>query len=72
MPEPSPAVEKVARAVTSGGAAAAARLAADWPELAEALAALLNENGKTVPGEWKRRRSGKVWSLLRRRRGPAD
>jgi hypothetical protein len=61
MAEPSPAVEKVARAVTSGGAVAAERLATEWPELTEALAALLVENGKTVPGEWRRPRSGKVW-----------
>ena len=61
MTEPSPAVEKVARAVTSGGAAAAERLATEWPELTEALAALLDANDKTVPAEWRRPRSGTVW-----------
>lgn len=61
MPEPSPAIEKVARAISSAGPAAAERLAAEWSELAEALPALLGENGKSIPDEWKRPRSGKVW-----------
>jgi hypothetical protein len=61
MSEPSPAVEKVARVVNSGGEAVVTNLVTEWPELTEALAALLAENGKNVPDVWKHPRSGKVW-----------